>query len=775
MKLRLTLTFIFLALWVRPCSYEYDDAMLYYNIFEQTAISDKILFPFLRDTRMFFDAGEKKVSNPYLGNLMLWKELLPKWSLEDLDLVLNNSDDAQFEKIWKKNSGKKDIEAKEYMQFARMSSDTMSFKYRRSWNYDDILQNKEIDINPILTEGYSKFEKVKNEQLRLRYAYQIIRALHYTKRYADAIDFFESRVLDQFEKTEIYYYTVDQVAGCYYSNGDYQKAAYLFFTVFDKSIDRKHSAVLSYGFCSHHMSGMDESKITDEDRIGWLTLQAWQGRSNVSALKKAVAIDPADSRVELLFMRALNDVEREVWPRYQGIFDDGLPDFTDNAKNAIQVLSSVADSIIRHTDIRNKDFWLLGGSYLDFLNGDVKTASFKINQVKPEKFTEQKQKLIHLYEVFKWKAIGEEQAKYIEQNFQSIFELKNYEWWENTGPAWQFLILDQLSHLYYKSGQLAESFLCRNELNRLENISSHKLIDALIAFAEKENKTTLEKLLMGRSGLSPQEALSYVYEVKGLYYLQEANAKEGHNWLKKSKKHAVKTESNISARIFSNNTIECFECDEEKVMVDSVFLADAFSFIKPKFDKLELAENLLRLDSITQSATAWKARLANYLLANYYFNVSNTGYFRGTLTNDVNCCHGFYLERNAKNTFANSVDDRITKSLGYNLYGVSQYPVTYYGLAKKSYAHYEKVIETSTNAELNARCLYMMAKCELNTYYNDLAYENRNDWHGVSYDGGTISSHYRKSFKKLKSEYSNTNFYSEALKECSFFSYYVSN
>ena len=54
-------------------------------------------------------------------------------------------------------------------------------------------------------------------------------------------------------------------------------------------------------------------------------------------------------------------------------------------------------------------------------NGDAKTANLKIEQVKSEKFSEQKWKLIHLYEVFKWKTIGKEQAKYLEQNFQSIF------------------------------------------------------------------------------------------------------------------------------------------------------------------------------------------------------------------------------------------------------------------------------------------------------------------------------------------------------------------
>jgi len=62
----------------------------------------------------------------------------------------------------------------------------------------------------------------------------------------------------------------------------------------------------------------------------------------------------------------------------------------------------------------------------------------------------------------------------------------------------------------------------------------------------------------------------------------------------------------------------------------------------------------------------------------------------------------------------------------------------------------------STDKKLNARCLYMMAKCELNAYYNS----------GVVLDyggyDGTVDSDtkpYKTSFKELKAAYKDTKFY----------------
>ena len=96
------------------------------------------------------------------------------------------------------------------------------------------------------------------------------------------------------------------------------------------------------------------------------------------------------------------------------------------------------------------------------------------------------------------------------------------------------------------------------------------------------------------------------------------------------------------------------------------------------------------------------------------------------------------------------------------------YPKYYFKSAVTAYNYYNEAIKISNNRELNARCLYLMAKCEQNTMFN-----NETNYYG---DGSMtdVTSKYKSSFKRLKSEYSDTEFNKMILKECSFYRYYCS-
>ena len=275
-------------------------------------------------------------------------------------------------------------------------------------------------------------------------------------------------------------------------------------------------------------------------------------------------------------------------------------------------------------------------------------------------------------------------------------------------------------------------------------------------------------------------AADYIYFVKGLYFLQEFKPKEAYSYLSKSNLNNIaltnqiensSVESLVSARIFSNNVKECFNCPETEVMVDSVFLATAFSFIKSKFTKADLAQNLMKLDSLTKDTKTWKRKLAHYLTANYYYNISNTGYFRGTLSGQSHCCsYNYFFSTYSKHQLA---EDLIKTNKGYNLFNIENYNKTYFSFANRAKEHYEKVISLSSDRELNARCLYLAAKCELNMMYNSENFSCS----GYNYYDGSITNEimkYKESFKKLHNNYRDTKFYKMILKECGFFRIYCS-
>jgi hypothetical protein len=83
----------------------------------------------------------------------------------------------------------------------------------------------------------------------------------------------------------------------------------------------------------------------------------------------------------------------------------------------------------------------------------------------------------------------------------------------------------------------------------------------------------------------------------------------------------------------------------------------------------------------------------------------------------------------------------------------------------------------SNDKEFIAKCAFMAAKCEQNRFYLDKGYLiDDNEYHGNCEQNPEIKKeNYRTYFKVLKDKYSKTKFYQQALKECKYFNYFVTN
>lgn len=763
MKKIIALTLILASFKAFPCGGGYGlDSYFFYNIFEQTNINSRSYIPFLRDGYNTFYSGVdgQLELDTRSGNIKLWKDILPGWSPEGIEAALYAESDNDFQSSW---SGKKQGSEKRYMQFARRCSNLLEFRY--SWNYEEILNRKQQDISDLLSTGLDLRKAVNNKQLSLRYSYQIIRILHYSNQYQEAIDYFNSNVKGQFDQDEMYWYTYDQVAGCYYSIGEYDRAAYMFLQVFENSQDRKPSAYLSYGFCVNKgYEGQSYFQGT-KDQVTYITLKSLRGFSDeIAGLKELYQVSPKSSKMELLFMRAVNNFERELWPTYNGIKDDVLPEVDDRDMATIKELQGIANEMIGMSTPRKKAFWQLADSYLTFLTGDISQAQAKLEPISgSRKFQRQKEIFADIYTVFSWNAIGEQEEMTLSAIMEKAEKTKNY--YDNI-PAWKFLILDHVGHLYYRNEKLAKSFLIHNQFGSTVDVASLDLIEDLIEYESKPSKNSFEQKYITDNSISDNTKLDYLKYVKGHYYLQQGDPESALPLLEGNSfdQRGYGLSQYVSAFVFSNNTQECFSCSTTRIMVDSVFLAGIYDFIEPEFSKASLAKNLLQLEEMTTDEKEWKRKLAHYLLGNYYYNVSTSGYFRGTLTGEDNCCeYNFFPYHRNERTAEQYIENRE----GYNLYNVVGIARKNFDLADLAYDHYEQVLSYSTDKELNARVLYMMAKCEL-----DNMYQKYNYW---EYEGqvGEKELPYKQSFEKLSQEYADTKFYNKIYRECYFFREYV--
>ncbi len=744
---------------------DYWDGMWFYNLFYQTNISGEEYYPFLRDDDNTFyreDYSYSEKEEVPQGNILLWLKLLPNWDKKDIEKAIYEFDSFD----WSNKNTAIEKSAQTYLAFANTCSDAVSFRSKyRSWNYNDISQEEDFDPRELLTKANQLVNNENNAQLKARYYYQIIRLLHYSKAWDEAIAVYNNNVKDQFEKDEIYYYIVDQIAGCYYSTNDYEKAAYLFVKVFNKSYDRKKSAFCSFNFCAR--KGAEGKKYYQgiNDEKDFLILKSLsEFADKITTINQFIALDANDKRVELLFMRALNNVERNIWPKDFGLKEVTLPDVSQD--NNYEELLSIAEKQSQNAQVSNKDFWQLASSYLSFIAQDYTKANQKLITV--QSYPNQKQVLQYVYTAFSWTTITKENetqlANIIEDNANYTKDGKvDY----GNQEDWLKLILDKTAHTYYKSHQLAKAFLIHNYLETCNKLNSIELLNDLEDFYYKGEKSAFEQMLLNQTLNKTEDFMAFVHYQKGIYFLKQAQPDEALQQFMEGGDYA--NQPYLPAALFSNNRIECFNCESELVMEDEVYKADVFSFIQPSFSHKELAEYLLHLEELCHDERQWKQKLANYLLGNYYFNICNTGYYRGIINHQSNCCHYNYFDYNMYQKKKNTAEEIIKNSKGYNLQTIYYRGGKYFGLSDVAQDYYYKTIDLSTDKELNARCLYLIAKCELNYFYNN----GSDDYIAIGSGYFKLKLPKYQSFKTLYENYSETKFYAKMIEECSYFNLYI--
>ena len=744
------------------CGYYYNSDYYYFNLFNQENISQKAFYPFLKISEATFYSD---ITPEASENIRLWYAYFnEKYSKNKLAEIIFNEKNSNYTHVF----GKGDKEAKviDYLKFAKQCA-VIALGKNSSWSYKEILKTKESNVTELLEKGLQLFESTKDKKLKIRYAYQIIRLYHYGKLYVDGIDFFENTIASSYPKDEMYYYILDQLGGCYYKTKKYEKAAYTFLTVFEHSYDRKQSALTSYKFCTYRGAEGKSFLKTSEEKANQIFITGLRNFSDsLEDLENINNLGAADDKQELLVMRLVNGIERSLFRHGRFNEEKLLKPDDDIELNILEILAFVNEKLKENP--KNIEFWQLTGSYLSFLNGNTNEAIEKLNVIKPNRLKSQKENLAIIYQVFSWDGVSEENEIWLAKLFKNVKNIQV----KDEGNCHEEVkggkhncnihgfTFKQLSHYYFKENELAKAFLLHNYMEDIRGISSHELIDQLIAFVEKPTKNPFEKLLLKEQferGFSTATIVNGLKKAKGNTYFRSGNFKEALPYLSESDPFDIK------ASVFSNNIKECFECDSFNVMTDEVYKAPVFSFLNKKMNTQSLSANLKKLEALAtnEEEKTWKRKLAYYLLGNYFFNVSNTGYYRTVnYSGEYWYSYDFGYKRSTMDEMIESKEDYYFSTV-YNSYN---------DLASKSKAYYNKTIALSTDDELNARCSYMIAKCELNKFYNTGTERYSYD----SYEGDDYKKHAHEGFKALKTKYNKTAFYKDIKSKCSFFRYYDS-
>ncbi len=808
------------------CSW-YDPDSNYFNLFVQELVQEESYYPFLftlnstyYDDDNFY--GENKKKAPFIldENIENWEDYFQgALSYEETDALvkiidrkhLNNWKKGNLSHVLSKKLGAdfyhKYQEGLAYLSYAKYLAPYMKISYVPSNNWYSERSKDDLDVthlnySEVLNVLIKSYELTDNQDIKLRYAYQIVRLNHYSRKYNEAIAAFNKYTEPLKKDTPMYWYALDQMAGAQRGLGMLEKANQNFFQVFIHSRNKKKNA-----HASMRLNDWDDfemllknAKTKEEKNMAYFLL-AYNDFSNpVYFMNEMLKIDTNSDILKVLTVRALDQLERNHLPIYFQCDDDQcrhskrLPLKTDDGYyyNSFRQLNELKHIITKARKSSQNEFWSLSLAHIHFLEKDYDTSTSILKNIKTKNALYQKQinQMLVLNHIVAQPKIDAAFESKIWSEYPALLKAqKNGQFTEDA----QNFIRDIMANRYFLQNDLAKSFLMSNQVSALQYNPSLALTQQLESFIQKSNKNAFEQWLIAHQNdmgdiksffqliygdhamrnADFDKAVAHYQNAQNFigiqrdYYLLNRQTWETSDKLPKNAYNGFK---NISKYIFGQEKWVSYESPEHISL--KVNHLKEFSFLKDKMNKLELAKALQELEKIGKGNDA-RAMKANELIGNVLFNTSKLGYFRHVFVMDLNNAQGPKFEFSSKarenqlyykyfTDYSHIEDDNYDLSIQY----------------------YQKALTLSNDREKSANIIFQMAKAEQGKYYIWKSAQNWDiDWNDPDYRQKqfeqedfqlkTKRENYRNYFSILQRDYAHTQTVNQLQQSCSYFSYYM--
>lgn len=560
--------------------------------------------------------------------------------------------------------------------------------------------------------------------LKLRYGYQALRLEQYSGHFAEAIATYQEYVLPHAAADRlIASWSQSHYAGCLRAQELEAEAAYHFSRVFDECPSRRIQAWYGWRILSDEIWESVQAKCKNNHEMAVVYfLRAFSPNAvSVDDMRKMHDLDPGSTLLDVLLLREINKLENSIL---------GYPYGGESAvhkrlsKDAASELLDLVSVVLKSGKMHDRNIWELAQIYLQFLSGDTTTAHANLTAKQPQLTGDGalKGKLMDLvFRIGSAKSVDRSVENAIFKDFTNLSTKITAEESEELARFRD----DAFAWLYDAQGEPAKALLARNRSYDLYNYPIDlDLVNDMIAFEAKDDKTLYEKELLGRLN-GNDDPKDMLLDIKGTGLL-------GRNLIPE----AIKVFEQISESFHTSAAFQLNGDPFRSVVTDVVNCEDCGA---GAYNKLTYAQAVLKLQKQVLTDPA-KAVEYNMLLGNAYYNTSYFGpawnakdYYRSGSSWYSLGERSDYYTFNVE-TFDEAVDMRLAQD------------------------YYAKALAGAKDKEMAALAAFMVAKCELNQSYIDGA-ENMDKYHS--------------GFAALKGTYRKTDVYKDLIKECWYLSAYV--
>jgi hypothetical protein len=596
----------------------------------------------------------------------------------------------------------------------------------------------------LIDEGTGRFKNTDSHFIRLRYAYQIVRLAHYARQWQYTVDLYNYLMpkIDRRKPSIVSYWTAGHFAGALRQLGRYPEAAYRFSAVFRNCPSKRVQAYRSFLIRNDaDWTAALQLCENDAERSTLYILRAAQSHSHaLEDIEQVYEYEPGNKQLDLMLVSEVQQLEK-IFLRTR-VTDQKYGEAKGAMKRAgaakqLLDLQNFVGRALRENQCANPKLWRCLAGYLELLASDRYAAERSFERAKNmlDPDDEYDQALLRQIEV--WLVLLEilnlnPSDRYVDDQ---AFRIKSYEAFR-ANPNFEPFLQDWLSAAYAAGKQPGKAMLAAYSPAALTYNPRLDVLDDLLKAAQSDDPLFLERAM--QIDTNPDRIRAYLLDIKGAHLFAAGQPEAALTVLR-----AITSVE--AARLPKYSPFR--EVLGEKInrpMTDTLLL-----------NRRQIIEKILDYEFRAKAAAAVNDPVAAwywYLIGLGYYNMSYFGY-----------------EWEALDFFRS----------GYNWQRLAQGPVfplanspdgnrenTDVGLAL---SYFEKALNETRSSELAARAAFMAARCRQKQWFcqPDTRYKSGSKLIPVLPDA------YMTYYNLLKTRYSKTEFYAQAVKECKWLEAYA--
>ena len=596
----------------------------------------------------------------------------------------------------------------------------------------DPWKNEKRDVESmefLIQEGLEQFSGVESHYVKLRYAFQILRLIHYAKQYKRVLDTYDDLMpkIDN-DPSIIEYWIESHRAGAMMSLDRRIEASYIFSKIFGECPTRRRQAYQSFQLqTDEDWEQCLKLCKTDRERANLYAMRANERTSNVvEELYHIYQFDPDNENLELLLLQELKRLETDLLGLQ---FNDnktfnrrnfGIPR-AEAGKNVLD-LKDFVQKVLRENQTPKPGLWKIAEGYLEMLAGNYYSAARTFEGARKMVSNDTLKQQLEVFELALQVSSYNEVDDAIEREAARLYRndiLDEY-------PDFRDFMGDRFAKLYADKGFPGKSFIMHHPLEDLKPNPRLEIIEDLLRVTRKPRQNRFERAMVTSPNNDTTTIENDLLEMKATYFLG--------NFMVEA---AMETMLEMDRDEWDNYGLfypfvdripDCVHCP----------LPDSVSVL----NKGQLMDRLIDLE--------YRARAEPREAAKYYYQLG-LAYYNMTYFGSAWKAMDYFRSGSS-----------LPRWDGQGRSDVLYHPDFPYGNKEsfdcsKALYYFDKARVAAQDPILGAKATFMAAKCERNTHYVN----------------GTQRTY--EYFEMLRNNFSSSNAYRrQVIEECRHFAAYIS-